>query len=455
MSKEEKKLNKILQNGLNKMDKMKHEDAIKEFLKAVTINPQFIPAWVNMIKATEKLRHKDKYIETLEVMLKGEPKNKEPWDLLGKLFVSLKDYENIIKSYKKVVELDPRDIQAWNQLTIANEALKNYKDAINCHNKIINIDSKNVESLYNSARIYQDFLKNYKEAIMRYEKVVKIVPNNKEAWYNIADIWFILDEFQKAIENAQKAIDLDPKYNNAWQILTASKDRIEPNGIIFWRKPTWVKLGIISKMNCGQCDKKILESTINDKFEHFTNQEQTNFYFCNTCRTPYHAIPCMEQLKIEDFSLTPSKISLICKKCGSSMAVFDKIANKSLKGVYDIYKKEFINLFGGYKVAMGRSGEHSYLTYNELKNFAEALENKSNEVKALDINSINNTRQDKIKKDLNDKKIKINLSDVKIYKISLKTDEIRIINCGNCHAPLDVSAKTEFYLCSYCNAIHL
>ena len=45
--------------------------------------------------------------------MKRDPKNKGLWYGRGRIFYSMKDYDNSIESFKKVVELDPKDAQSF------------------------------------------------------------------------------------------------------------------------------------------------------------------------------------------------------------------------------------------------------------------------------------------------------------------------------------------------------
>ena len=51
-------------------------------------------------------------IDVVDGALKRDPKNKGLWYGRGRIFYSLKDYDQSIESFKKVVELDPKDAQS-------------------------------------------------------------------------------------------------------------------------------------------------------------------------------------------------------------------------------------------------------------------------------------------------------------------------------------------------------
>ncbi len=51
-------------------------------------------------------------IEMVDGALQRDPKSKDLWFGRGRIFFSLKNYEESIASFKKVVEIDPNDAQA-------------------------------------------------------------------------------------------------------------------------------------------------------------------------------------------------------------------------------------------------------------------------------------------------------------------------------------------------------
>ncbi|CAK86537.1 unnamed protein product, partial (macronuclear) [Paramecium tetraurelia] len=59
-------------------------------------------------------------------------------------------------------------------------------------------------------------LNKYQEAIECYDKAISINPNYDDAWYNKGLALYNLNKYQEAIECYDKAISINPKYDAAW-----------------------------------------------------------------------------------------------------------------------------------------------------------------------------------------------------------------------------------------------
>ncbi|MBR6662605.1 MAG: tetratricopeptide repeat protein [Alistipes sp.] len=101
-------------NNANESVKMANMDKCKkllmEGLAKFPNNDNIIEGLINVY--TAGAGDPKELIEVVDGALKRDPKNKGLWYGRGRIFYSLKDYDQSIESFKKVVELDPKDAQS-------------------------------------------------------------------------------------------------------------------------------------------------------------------------------------------------------------------------------------------------------------------------------------------------------------------------------------------------------
>ena len=78
----------------------------------------------------------------------------------------------------------------------------------------------NIVEAYGSVREANEFRRQantlYKIAVKYYDQVVKHDPKDSDAHYMICNIWICLGDYEVALENVNKAIDLNPDFTEAY-----------------------------------------------------------------------------------------------------------------------------------------------------------------------------------------------------------------------------------------------
>jgi tetratricopeptide (TPR) repeat protein len=173
----------------------KNEEAIKDYDKAIELEPNITAGYNN----------------------RGLAKN------------YLKKYEEAIKDLNKAIELDPNYLFAYNNRGLAKYNLKQYEEAIKDYNRAIAIDSNYSIAYYNRGSVKDD-LKQYEEAIKDYDKVIELDPNFSIAYNSRGRVKNNLKKYVEAIQDLDKAIELDPNYSKAYS--HKGKALIEMNKLV-------------------------------------------------------------------------------------------------------------------------------------------------------------------------------------------------------------------------------
>ncbi|WP_217359984.1 tetratricopeptide repeat protein [Anabaena sp. UHCC 0253] len=88
-----------------------------------------------------------------------------------------------------------------------------YEGAIKSYNQAIEIQPFH-EAWYNKGLVQLFNLKQYENAITSFDEALKINQGLQIAWYNKAQCYALIDNVNLAIDNLQKAIELNPEYKN-------------------------------------------------------------------------------------------------------------------------------------------------------------------------------------------------------------------------------------------------
>ncbi len=137
--------------GTGYMDQYNFEKAVEEFKKALSIDPDFAIARVN----------------------------------LGIAYYNLREYENALKELKKGLRLKPGQPNALFVLGLVYKATNRIDDAISKFSQVLKLDPEDVATNYNLGLLYAR-KRDYPMAISFFRKALEVEPYNLSASYNLA-----------------------------------------------------------------------------------------------------------------------------------------------------------------------------------------------------------------------------------------------------------------------------
>ena len=193
-----------------------HYGAISDYTKGLELDPTLYLAYAN--RAKSKMHLKDFYgaISDYTKSLKINPDFIDAYYDRGKLKFDLNDMYGAISDSNLAIEIDPDYAKAYINRGAAKTALKDFYGAKSDLDTAIKIGS-NLSSFdlsiayYNRAR-NNEFMNNFNEALNDFSKAIDIKPDFKSAYTNRGTIKYSLEDFYGAIEDFTKTVELDPKY---------------------------------------------------------------------------------------------------------------------------------------------------------------------------------------------------------------------------------------------------
>lgn len=203
-------------------DAGKHKIAIKYYMKALEIKPDYVQAYNNLGSAWNYLGDIDKAIQMYEKALSVDPNHLQALQNLGVLYYRKNDLDTAKNYYERYKELNPQNVKVYNDLGIIFARQKKYNKAVQNYTKALEIDPNFTNPMMNLGIMYST-LGKLDEAKEMYERVLSYEPNNAKVWNDLGIVWARKGEFEKAINCYKKALVLKPDFENATKNLKISE----------------------------------------------------------------------------------------------------------------------------------------------------------------------------------------------------------------------------------------
>lgn len=204
VKKEESKEGEIAKNiALIYIEKGENEKAIAAMEKAKEANPNDATLMQSEADMYYKMGDMQKYREILEEVVRQNPDDATLYYNMGVSSAQLGENDRAVDYYKKAIELDPDMHNA--RINIAYVILSKEAPLVEQMNKLgmSKADQKKYEEL---AKERQSI---YREALPHLEKVMSNDPDNIEAARTMMNIYYQINETEKAEEMKKKVAELE------------------------------------------------------------------------------------------------------------------------------------------------------------------------------------------------------------------------------------------------------
>lgn len=118
-----------------------------------------------------------------------------------------KDYKNAEKYYLKTIKEDPSFVEAYDNLGRIYRVTGKLDKAEEYYKKSSELYPDGIMAHQNLAVVY-GLQKRHEETIVEYEEILRISKDNPEGYFGLANTYMVLSKFDKALENAKKALEI-------------------------------------------------------------------------------------------------------------------------------------------------------------------------------------------------------------------------------------------------------
>ncbi len=142
-------------------------------------------------------------------ILEKDPNNHEVWDLLGLLYLQVKEFEKSLNCIKKAIDISPNHYYVQNLGKLYFE-MGNYDGSISIYEILTKTHPDEYENWFRLAMSYKNN-SDYENAKKAYYKAIEINPKSHESYYNLAYLYFNESDPFGAVECYKKALEIDPQ----------------------------------------------------------------------------------------------------------------------------------------------------------------------------------------------------------------------------------------------------
>lgn len=193
------------------------KDAKKALQKAVELKPEMWVAWDNLGRALHFSKEYDGSIEAMDRSLKLKSDNQGALLFKGLSLHNLGRLNDAIKMYDKVLSLDQENLDALanKAKVLMKRARKGDKDlALELFSRCLMLNPNNIPVLTEQSLIFQK-KGMMDKAIANCDKIIELEPNIAVAYYNRSCFNCNIEEFEKALSDLEKAVELDSRFKES------------------------------------------------------------------------------------------------------------------------------------------------------------------------------------------------------------------------------------------------
>ena len=192
--------------------------AIKNYKKAVAINPRYAKAHYNLAGAFHELEEFDASIKSYKDALSIEADYAEANNNLGNVYKEVNQLDAAIESFKKAITLKPDYVEAHYSLGSCFQELGKLEDTAQCYERVLEL-RPNFKGMHNNLGNVLRELGRFEMAVLSYKNAISIDSDFAEVYYNLGITFQEMNQFDKAVINYKKAIDLNGMYYEAYNNL--------------------------------------------------------------------------------------------------------------------------------------------------------------------------------------------------------------------------------------------
>lgn len=252
--------NEYFQKGLECYYKNDYKQAVEEYTRAITANPDLANAYFNRALSYHAEKKYTEAMADYNLVIEKEPNAADAYHSIGTLknemglhaeaivefdkaiaikpdYASsynnraiskeyLNNYDEALKDYNRAIELNPEYPSAYNNRGVVKEKLNLFEEALEDFNKAIAQQPGYAKAYFNSGHT-KEKMKRYADAIMDYDKAIEFKPDDAGAYNNRGVNKYFLKRYEESLQDYSKAIELKPDYELAYNNSGLAKESLK------------------------------------------------------------------------------------------------------------------------------------------------------------------------------------------------------------------------------------
>ena len=207
--------------GLVYIKMMKWADAVAPLEKALELNLENnkdVYAFIG--QAYEKQRMFDKAVPAYEKYMEYNPQN--PGEVPGSLglsYMELKQFDKAVTAFQQALKIEPQNLRLNEKLAKSLHEAGRYDEAAAVYMNLVELSPNDAKVYFNSIVMMYDSAQMPDKAIEAAQKMIDMDPTNSDAVYNLGYMHVKKQNYTEAIEVFKRAIELRPDFDYAYMNL--------------------------------------------------------------------------------------------------------------------------------------------------------------------------------------------------------------------------------------------
>jgi len=119
----------------------------------------------------------EKAIEHMKASVQADPSDPQPWYLLGRCYMTQKEYKNAYSAYQQAVYRDEVNPSYWCSIGVLYYQINQFRDALDAYSRSICLNPAQSEVWYDLGTLYES-CHQLSDAFDAYSKAAELDPNN-------------------------------------------------------------------------------------------------------------------------------------------------------------------------------------------------------------------------------------------------------------------------------------
>lgn len=185
------------------------DEAIKEYEKALSLDPGDVGTYVDLGNAYSDKGDYDQVIRILTKVIEMSPDYSVAYNNRGNAYSDKGMLDAAIKDYDKAIKLEPRYDDAFVNRGNAYHREGDDGRALQDYDEALRLNPRNSNAYYNRGVAYDEG-GNYDEALKAYSQAIALDPNNMDAHYHRGQVQGAKGDYDKAITDLTFFLTFQP-----------------------------------------------------------------------------------------------------------------------------------------------------------------------------------------------------------------------------------------------------
>ncbi len=217
----------LFQEAVSAQQKGDYPSAAEQYRRIVKLRPDFLPAWANLGVALVHLNQFADAIEAYRSALALDPKNREVQFYLALAYYKNRDEFGASKQLEQLVKVDPKDLRAATLLGDCDLKLGQYDRALTLLAPFAKEagDNPDFQWVFGSVLIANGRVREGANLVERAAKETQAA----DAYLLAGRSLFQLNEFERAKDDVEAAVRLNPKLPGVYTALGMAREKVVDN----------------------------------------------------------------------------------------------------------------------------------------------------------------------------------------------------------------------------------